>query len=169
MKKVIDLNQWRQKKEVADKSAPIPGVIVWLHCPACQSTEYTELQMPGDRIHKCGTLVEQVEVAIDVRAEYTISLRNLVILEKVSEKISVIKNTLIRKLLRNGQLLEKIKANEREFQHRLELIAKEKVTPYSDEWDPIVNGIEIVKVKSTAILITKARQAERHFPSANKK
>ena len=116
MDKVIDLNQWRQKKEIADKSTPIPGVIVWLHCPNCQSTEYSELQVPGGRIHKCGMLVEEAEVAIDVRAEYTISQRNLVILEKLSEKMSGIKNKLIRKWIRNAQMLEQIKENEREFQ-----------------------------------------------------
>ena len=169
MDKVIDLNQWRQKKEIADKSTPIPGVIVWLHCPNCQSTEYSELQVPGGRIHKCGTLVEEVEVAIDVRAEYTISQRNLAILEKLSEKISGIKNKLIRKWIRDAQILELIKENEREFQHRLEMITKEKMTPYSDVWDPLENGIEIVKEQPTGILITNARQADKHFPRVKKK
>ncbi len=169
MNKVIDLKQWRQKKEIADKSAPIPGIIVWMHCPTCQATEYTELQMPGGRIHKCGTLVEEVEVAIDARAEYTISQRNLAILEKVSGKISDIKNKIIRKWLGNEQLLEQIKANERDFQHRLELIAKEKITPYLDEWDPLENGIEIVKAQPTGILITNVRQADKHFPQTKQK
>ena len=75
--KVINLADRRAKKENEARSAPIYSVITWLYCPKCKSLEYSELEMPNGRVQKqCGTLVEEEEVEIEVRAEYTISLRN---------------------------------------------------------------------------------------------
>ena len=75
--KVINLADRRAKKEDEVRNAPIPGWIVWLHCPKCNTLEYSEISMPDGRVHKkCGTLVEEEEIQIDVRAEYTISMRN---------------------------------------------------------------------------------------------
>ena len=75
--KVINLADRRAEKEKESRNAPILAYITWLYCPKCKSLEYSELEMPNGRIHKtCGTLVEEEEVQIEVRAEYTISLRN---------------------------------------------------------------------------------------------
>ena len=74
--KVINLADRRAKKEDEARNAPISGWITWLYCPKCKSLEYSELEMPNGRVHKkCGSLVEEEEIQIDVRAEYTISLR----------------------------------------------------------------------------------------------
>ncbi|MDH4224839.1 MAG: hypothetical protein OEW12_04255 [Deltaproteobacteria bacterium] len=56
---------------------PIPARLVWLHCPACDTTEYTELAVEGGRTHKCGALVEEAVVEIDLRAELTLASANL--------------------------------------------------------------------------------------------
>ena len=75
--KVINLADRRAKKEDEARNAPIAGCIVWLHCPKCNTLEYSEISMPDGRVHKkCGTMVEEEEIQIDVRAEYTISMRN---------------------------------------------------------------------------------------------
>ena len=56
---------------------PVPGKLIWLRCPSCGTLEYTELEMPGGRSHKCGTVVEEAVVDVDIRAELTITAENL--------------------------------------------------------------------------------------------
>ena len=45
--------------------------------------------MPDGRVHKCGTVVEEEEVQIDVRAEYTISLRNSLRLDELFKQTKI--------------------------------------------------------------------------------
>lgn len=92
---------------------PLPGKITWLYCPACKTLQYTEVWIPGGRVHNvCGTQVEQAEVEIDVRAEHTIAEINL-------ERL---------------RMLEQMIAAERgrfeEYQKRLALIAGGPPRPY---------------------------------------
>ena len=88
--KVINLADRRAKKEDEARNAPIPGWIVWLHCPKCNTLEYSEVPMPDGRVHKkCGTLVEEEEIQIDVRAEYTISMRNSNRLEELFKETKI--------------------------------------------------------------------------------
>ncbi len=87
--KIINLADRRAKKEDEAQNAPIRGWIIWLHCPKCKSLEYSEIEIPEGRIHKCGTLVEEEEVQIDVRAEYTISLRNSLRLEELFKQTKI--------------------------------------------------------------------------------
>ena len=85
--KVINLADRRAKKENEARNAPIHAFITWLYCPKCKSLEYSELEMPNGRIHKqCGSMVEEEEVEIEVRAEYTISLRNSNRLDELIEE-----------------------------------------------------------------------------------
>ena len=164
MGKVIDLNEWRSQKKGGDPLQPILGTLVWLHCPTCQITEYTELRMHGGRIHKCGTLVEEVEVSIDIRAEYTISQRNLEILEKFPKPHSGGKLKKLSQWMGTDKILQTIQHNEEEYQHRLRLMTPQKITPYPDEWSPEKNGMDCAKMQPSGILITPARQPNRHFP-----
>jgi len=165
MSKVINLNEWRQQKQTETETAPIPGFVVWLHCPTCQTTEYTEVQMSGGRTHKCGTRVEEVEVAIDVRAEYTISQWNLTLLEENNSSNTRKKSKLVNKLLGITEpLIQQIKNNVLEYQRRLQLMTSEKLTPYSDDWSPEKNGIHVTAVQPLGIMLTSARQADKHFP-----
>ncbi len=92
---------------------PLPGKITWLYCPACKTLQYTEVWLPGGRVHNvCGNQVEQAEVEIDVRAETTIAEINL-------ERL---------------RMLEQMIAAERgrfeEYQKRLALIAGGPPRPY---------------------------------------
>ena len=62
----------------AQGESTVPGRLVWLHCPTCGSYEYTELVLPGGRAHnRCGTTVEEAEVDLDLRAEYTLATVNI--------------------------------------------------------------------------------------------
>ncbi len=165
MSKVIDLAQWKKQKESEQQGDDaIPGFLIWLHCPSCQTTEYTEVRLSSGRIHKCGTLVEEVEVPIDIRAEYTISQKNLSILEKGIEENSNLKSK-FRKLFGENKLLrEQLKRNEMEYQHRLALMTSEKLVPYPEDWDAKKHGVEFVIVQPSGIMITAARQADKYFP-----
>ncbi len=73
----------------AGDAQPVPGRMIWLHCPTCSTLEYTEVDMAGGRVHNaCGTMVEEAEVELDLRAEYTvadINLERLTILEELVE------------------------------------------------------------------------------------
>ena len=73
MSKVINFAERLADRKAKEESRQIEGWLIWLHCPKCNTIEYTELRMPGGRVHKCGTLVEEEEIPIDVRAEFTIS------------------------------------------------------------------------------------------------
>ncbi len=85
MAKVINLAERREQKIQKQLHSPMQGWIVWLKCPKCETREYSELRMPEGRIHKCGTMVEEHEVEIDIRAELTVSLRNS---ELISEHLA---------------------------------------------------------------------------------
>ena len=90
MSKVINFAERRAEKESKKLIAPMPGYIFWLHCPVCRTTEYTEVQVNGGRIHnKCGAIVEENAVPIDIRAEYTIIVRNLEVLDGWSKKKNI--------------------------------------------------------------------------------
>ena len=40
----------------AASTEPMPGKLVWLHCPVCDTLQYTEVVMGGGRAHNvCGT------------------------------------------------------------------------------------------------------------------
>ncbi len=171
MGKVINLSEWRsQSKEKAKaKLGPIPGFLVWLHCPTCKTTEYTELRIPGGRVHnKCGTLIQEAEVAIDVRAEYTVSHRNLKILEawqKQNMESSNASQKEVNEIVgRAKHLLDQLKAGEQEFQHRLRLIAGKKIEPYPEDWDPQEHGVDMRIVHPFGIYFSTARQPDQYFP-----
>ncbi|MEE8554983.1 MAG: hypothetical protein V3T00_03930, partial [bacterium] len=36
----------------AEAAGPLPGKLIWLHCPACDTLEYSEIEIPGGRRHK---------------------------------------------------------------------------------------------------------------------
>ena len=113
--KVINLAERRAQRERQAASVPIPGWLGWLHWPKCETTEYTEILMAEGRNHKCGTLVEEKEVPIDVRAEYTISLRNLEILDNLLE--SQTPSRLLGRFLKTSRdALEQLPALEEEYQ-----------------------------------------------------
>ena len=133
--KVINLADRRAKKVEEERNAPIHAVIIWLYCPKCKSLEYSELEMPNGRIHKqCGTMVEEEEVEIEVRAEYTISLRNSKRLDQLFEGTKI--PGFLKPVAKKGMgMLERLQTAEQEYRSRLENIVEGPIIPYSDEWD----------------------------------
>ena len=164
--KVINLADRRAKKENEARDAPIYAVITWLYCPKCRSLEYSELEMPNGRVHKqCGTLVEEEEVEIEVRAEYTISLRNS---ERLDELLNGTKIPgFLKPLAKKGNgMLESFQAAEKEYRKRLENIVDGSVMPYPDEWDENTLEMELKTLAPLGVVLTEARQPNLHFPEA---
>ncbi len=164
--KVINLAERREKKQKEDLQKPMQGWIVWLQCPTCGTREYSELRMPEGRIHKCGTLVEECEVEIDIRAEYTISMRNSTRLLELLEKSA--SPGLLKRFLKSGtELLEHLESSEQEYRNRLEMITEKEIPPYPQDWDPGENGVDLKKLEPLGLMLTAARQPELHFPDAS--
>ena len=100
MAKVINLAERREQKIQKQLHSPMQGWIVWLKCPKCETREYSELRMPEGRIHKCGTMVEEHEVEIDIRAELTVSLRNSELISELLAKSNA--KGIMKKFLKSG-------------------------------------------------------------------
>ena len=164
--KVINLADRRAKKENEARNSPIYSVITWLYCPKCKSLEYSELEMPNGRIHKyCGTLVEEEEVEIEVRAEYTISLRNSKRLDELFEDTKI--PGFLKPLAKKGiGMLENLRAAEHEYRKRLENIVDGTIIPYPDEWDENSLEMELKTLDPLGVVLTEARQPNLYFPEA---
>ena len=162
--KVINLADRRAKKEDEARNAPITGWITWLYCPKCKSLEYSELEMPNGRVHKkCGTMVEEKEVQIDVRAEYTISLRNSRRLDELFKETKI--PTFLKPLAKKGiGMLENLHAAEVEYRKRLENIVNGPVNHYPDEWDEKSLEMKLKTLDPLGLILTEARQPNLHFP-----
>ena len=162
--KVINLADRRAKKENEARNAPITGWITWLYCPKCKSLEYSELEMPNGRVHKkCGTMVEEIEVQIDVRAEYTISLRNSKRLDELFEETKI--PLFLKPLAKKGiGMLENLHAAEVEYRKRLVNIVNGPVNPYPDEWDEKSLEMKLKTLDPLGLILTEARQPNLHFP-----
>ena len=162
--KVISLADRRAKKEDEARNAPIIGWISWLHCPKCKTLEYSEVEMPDGRIHKqCGTLVEEEVVQIDVRAEFTISLRNSKRLDELFEETKI--PGLLNPLAKKGiGMLENLQAAEEEYRKRLKNIVGGHVDPYPMDWDEKSLEVALKPLDPLGITLTEARQPNLHFP-----
>ena len=165
--KVINLADRRAKKEDEARNAPITGWITWLYCPKCKSLEYTELEMPNGRVHKkCGTLVEEEEVQIDVRAEYTISLRNSKRLDGLFKETKI--PGFLKPFAKKGMgMLENLQAAEVEYRKRLENIVNGALNPYPDNWDEKLLEMELKMLDPLGLILTEARQPNLHFPEVD--
>ena len=162
--KVINLADRRAKKENEARDAPILAWITWLYCPTCKSLEYSELEVPNGRIHnQCGTLVEEEDVQIEVRAEYTISLRNSKRLEKLFKETKV--PGFLKPLAKKGiGMLENLRDAEEEYRKRLENLVDGSVIPYSDDWDVNSLKMQLKTLEPLGLILTEARQPNLHFP-----
>ena len=130
--------------EGADQA--LPGKLVWLHCPACGTLQYTEVVMAGGRTHnECGNQVEEIELDIDVRAEYTIAEINLERLRMLSEAVQAQQQRY------------------QEYQDRLRLIAGGEVASYLVSKDT-VRQLPVAEVDAMGLLISSAlHDPVRHF------
>ena len=134
----------------AASTEPMPGKLVWLHCPVCDTLQYTEVVMGGGRAHNvCGTQVEEIELDIDVRAEYTIADLNLARLEMLADAV------------------EAQRQHFREYQERLGLIAGGAVEGYPVNKDTVQN-LPVADVDAMGLLIPVVlHDPARHFASTD--
>ena len=130
----------------ADVGEALPAKLVWLHCPACNTVQYTEVVMAGGRTHNvCGNQVEEIELDIDLRAEYTIAAINLERLRMLSEAVAAQRERY------------------QEYQDRLRLIAGREVPAYPVNKDT-VQKLPVAEVDAMGLLISNAlHEPARHF------
>ncbi len=161
--KPISLDQFRKRKEKEAAENYFYGKMVWLHCPKCETFEYTEIISPNGRIHKCGTLIEEKEVELDLRAEITITEHNLTVIDKLLKKnsgfklVKIISKTLDRALIA-------LKASETAYRERLLLAAGIIITPYPDDIESLKNKLPIKDTNQLGLIISEFRfEPERRF------
>lgn len=132
----ISLDKFRAKKQKEAAEKKYPGTLVWLHCPKCKTIEYTEVIATHGRTHMCGTIVEEKEVELDLRAEFTIILYNL---RKIDNLIEGNQGSKIRKLFAKtlDNALLKLKKSEEVYLERLHI----------KDIDPYEGDIEALKLK----------------------
>ena len=110
--KVVSLDGRRVQAQSLNVQNAQPGNLFWLHCPQCKTLEYSEIAVPSGRRHKCGTVVEEVEVKVDLRAEASVAAFNL----KHLEALKV--------------WLEAERDRQQDYLKRLEIAAGGKLFPY---------------------------------------
>ena len=138
------------KNTAQEKTAqenPVPGQLIWLHCPSCDTLEYTEMAMPGGRVHNCGTHVVEAGVELDLRAEHTLTRINL-------ERLTLLENLLA------GQ-----RRNFEEYLQRLSLAARKPLEAYSFS-EALLEKLPIAEVDAFGLLISRFfHQVEGYFPN----
>lgn len=135
----------------SEPGPPVPGRLIWLHCPTCNTMEYTEMAMSGGRVHNtCGTQVQEAEVELDLRAEHTLSRINL-------ERLGILEN-----------LLAEQRGKYEEYQHRLSLAAGKKLEEYPLT-EEMLEKLPIAEVDAFGLLISRFfHQVEAHFSTGEK-
>lgn len=128
---------------------PLPGRLIWLHCSTCQTLEYTEVSMPGGRVHNaCGNQVLEVAVDLDLRAEHTIAEVNL-------ERLNILEDLL------NGQ-----RKRFEEYKKRLTLAAGKSLSGYPQD-DATLQKLPVAGVDAFGLLISDFFQEPMgRFPDA---
>lgn len=121
----------------AEAAGPLPGKLIWLHCPACDTLEYSEIEIPGGRRHKCGAVVREAAVEIDVRAEATVAEINLRRIDALSE------------------YLDQQRQRYLEYRRRLESIAGQPAEPYPID-DGVLKRLPVAEMDALGLLVSQA-------------
>ena len=164
----ISLDAFRKKKQKEEAEKPYPGTLVWLHCPSCETVEYTEIVAPHGRTHKCGTAVEELEVSLDLRAEYTITQFNL---KRISELLEKNKESKLRKLISKSldNALMALKQSEETYVSRLHLAAGCQIPVYPGDIESLRDQLPIVETNKLGLLISEFRfEPEKRFTDQKK-
>ncbi len=164
----ISLDAFRKKKQKEQAEKPYPGVLVWLHCPSCETVEYTEIVAPHGRTHKCGTIVKELEVSLDLRAEYTITQFNL---KRIAELLDKNKESKLRKLISKSldNALLALKQSEETYISRLHMSAGCQIPVYPGSIDTLRDRLPIVETNKLGLLISEFRfEPEKRFPKEKK-
>jgi len=130
---------------------PVPGRLIWLRCPTCDTLEYTEMAISGGRVHNvCGTHVLEAEVELDLRAEHTIARINL-------ERLKILEN-----------LLADQSRKFEEYLNRLSLAAGKPLEEYSFS-EAMLEKLPVAEVDAFGLLISRFfHQVEAHFSTGDK-
>ena len=149
----ISLDRFREKKKKEAAEKKYPGIMVWLHCPKCQTIEYTEVIAPNGRTHMCGMIVEEREVELDLRAEFTIVLYNLKIIDDL---IKGNQESKIRKLFAKtlDKALIKLKKSEELYLERLGI---KNIDPYEGDLDELKAKLPIKETNQLGLWISDFR------------
>ena len=128
---------------------PLPGQLIWLHCPTCQTLEYTEVALAGGRVHNaCGNQVLEVAVDLDLRAEHTIAEVNL-------ERLKILED-----------LLEGQRKRFEEYKKRLALAAGKSPGGYPTD-DATLQKLPIAGVDAFGLLISEFfQEPTSRFPDS---
>lgn len=167
--KIVSIDQFRSKKEEEKNEIPCYGCMVWLHCPTCNKMEYTEVQSPYGRTHKCGTQVFERNVELDLRAEVTITQENIKILQSLiqEQEKSKLKQLFIKSF---GGLIQKMLDHENDYLQRILIAGKNKVQAYSGIFKDIMHKLPIEETNPLGVHISTFRfQPEKRFQEINQK
>ncbi len=165
----ISLNAFRERKQKEKNEKEYPGILVWLHCPHCNSLEYTEIIAPHGRTHNCGSIVEEINVELDLRAEFTITQFNL---EKIGELLKKNKHSRLRKLISKSldNALVTLKQSEEVYIERLHIAANCQISSYPGTLEDLKNKLPIKETNKLGLLISEFRfEPEKRFPIDKKK
>lgn len=165
----ISLNAFRERKRKEKDEKEYPGILVWLHCPHCDTLEYTEIIAPHGRTHKCGTIVKEANVELDLRAEYTITQFNL---EKINALLNQNKNSRLRKLISKSldNALINLKRSEEIYIERLHIAANCRISPYPGSLEDLKDKLHIKETNKLGLLISDFRfEPGKRFPTDKKK
>ncbi len=144
------------------------GTLVWLKCPTCKTLEYSEIVAPNGRTHSCGTLVLEEEVQLDLRAELTIALQNLSILDLLVDEN---KSSSLKKLLAMSmnKLLKSSRAAEEEYIGRINIASNYQAVPYQGEFEQLKPRLPIKKMNELGLYVSEFRFApEKRFHRVSK-
>lgn len=161
--KAISLDAFRQRREKEAAERSYPGKMVWLYCPKCETLEYTEIVSPAGRTHHCGTMVEEQEVELDLRAEVTITETNLTTIDALLKKNSGFKLVkLVSKSL--DKALKALKASEETYRDRLYLAAGGYIPPYPEDPESLKDKLPVKSTNRLGLLISDFRfEPEKRF------
>ena len=156
MAEPISLDAFRQKKAQEIQEDRITCRLVWLHCPTCNSLEYTEILAPNGRSHNCGTQVKEVEVELDARAEATITLHNLALIQ---EKLAETSKSRLKKIAIKGlhKVMSQLQASEEMYLNRLEAAAGQRLEPYEGSWEELAAKLPIHETNALGFAVSLFR------------
>ncbi len=167
--KPISLDQFRKRKEKEQQEKKHPGVLVWLFCPTCKTMEYTEIVAPTGRTHKCGTLIEEAEVDLDIRAELTITRFNM---EKIDQLLEQNKEFRLVKLFSKSldKALLALKTSEETYFERLLISSNYQASPYPFDIEEFKDRLPIKDINKLGLLISEFRfEPKKRFGREEKK
>lgn len=156
-----------KKEEIAEKET---GILVWLHCPRCKIFQYSEVVAPYGRKHQCGEQVKEIEITLDITAEYTICRHNLQHIENLknsllhySKKTKKIEITEEEKKIFLS-VMKDFQANEIQMIEKLQAITKKKKLEAYEWKKENKKLLPVIKVHNSGILISEFRyRPEKRF------